>query len=71
MFLYPTVSRVPFLRHEREQTFFFDFSEVSPGETIKEAELRLYKEQSEKWLDAVFTIETFIVRQGQDPEYVS
>ena len=63
-----TASRIPFLRHERDQTFFFEFSEVSPGEMVNGAELRLYKEKSRKWTRATFTVEVFHIRQGQDPE---
>ena len=63
-----TASRRPFLRHEKDQTFFFEFSEVSPGEIVNEAELRIYKERSRKWTHAIFTIEVFRIRQGQDPE---
>lgn len=61
-------SRVPFLRHEKDQTFFFEFGEVSPGELVTGAELRLYKERSRKWTHSLFTVEVFCIRQGQDPE---
>ncbi|KAK7475615.1 hypothetical protein BaRGS_00033108 [Batillaria attramentaria] len=61
-------SRVSFLRHERDQTFFFEFGEVSPGELVTGAELRLYKEKSRKWTHARFTVEVFCIRQGQDAE---
>ncbi|KAK7091274.1 bone morphogenetic protein 7-like isoform X2 [Littorina saxatilis] len=61
-------SRISFLRHERDQTFFFDFSEVSPGEQVNGAELRVYKEQSRKWTHATFKVEVFRIGQGQDPE---
>lgn len=61
-------SRISFLRHEKDQTFFFEFSEVSPGEMVTGAELRLYKEKSRKWPHAQFTVDVLCVRQGQDPE---
>lgn len=61
-------SKVQFMHHDKEQMFFFEFSEVSPGEMVNGAELRLYKEKSRKWADAEFTIEAYRFIQGQDPE---
>ncbi|GFR94093.1 bone morphogenetic protein 7 [Elysia marginata] len=36
--------KVPHLRHKRDRTFYFDFSEVSVTEQVMGAELRIYKE---------------------------
>ncbi|XP_012938722.2 bone morphogenetic protein 5 [Aplysia californica] len=56
------------LRHERDRTFFFDFSEVSVGEQVKGAELRIYKEASSKFASSSFTISLYRIKQGQDWE---
>ncbi|XP_076456461.1 bone morphogenetic protein 7-like isoform X2 [Babylonia areolata] len=61
-------ARVPHLRHARDQTFFFEFSEVSPGELVNGAELRLYKGRSRKWTHSAFTVALYRMQQGQDPE---
>lgn len=61
-------SKVHFMRYDKEQMLFFEFSEVSPGELVNGAQLRLYKEKSRKWAHAEFIIEAFRFLQGQDPE---
>jgi len=58
----------PHLRHERDRTFFFDFSEVSVGEEVKGAELRIYKEAADKLSSSDFTISLYRIKQGQDLE---
>ncbi|XP_025092304.1 bone morphogenetic protein 7-like isoform X2 [Pomacea canaliculata] len=63
-----SATRIPYLRHEHDQSFFFDFGEVSPGEMVNGAELRIYKQSSEKWAKSEFSVEVFRIRQGQDPE---
>ena len=55
-------------RHERDQTLFFEFSEVSQGEIVNWAELRLYKEKSSKWTKADFDIEVRLIEPSNDPE---
>ncbi|XP_041360873.1 bone morphogenetic protein 7-like isoform X2 [Gigantopelta aegis] len=63
-----SVGKVPYLRHERDRTFFFDFSEVSTGETVSGAELRIYKDRSKRFAGENLRIEIFRVKQGRDPE---
>ncbi|KAL8591494.1 hypothetical protein ACOMHN_000509 [Nucella lapillus] len=63
-----SASRISHLRHSREQTFFFDFSEVSPGELVNGAELRLFKNRSRKWTHSQFTVAVYRMHRGQDPE---
>ncbi|XP_050406336.1 bone morphogenetic protein 7 isoform X2 [Patella vulgata] len=58
--------KVPYLRHERDRIFFFDFSEVSPEEGVSGAELRLYRETSKK--NGRLEIELFMIQQGNDLE---
>ncbi|XP_061178193.1 bone morphogenetic protein 7-like [Saccostrea echinata] len=61
--------RVPHLRHEKDRTFFFDFSDVTAKETVVGAELRLYKEKAKKWKkNHDFQIQIYMIRQGKDPE---
>lgn len=68
-FLYFKAKKVPHLRHEKDRTFFFDFSDVTAKETVVGAELRLYKEKSKKWKkNHEFQIQVFMLRQGKDPE---
>lgn len=68
---FSAATRIPYLRHEHDQSFFFDFGEVSPGEMVNGAELRIYKQSSEKWAKSEFSVEVFRIRQGQDPEQVT
>ncbi|KAK3577613.1 hypothetical protein CHS0354_028600, partial [Potamilus streckersoni] len=63
--------KLPFLRHERDRMFYFDFSDVSPGEIVTNAELRLYKEPPAKRKQSQYLIEIFRIRRGNDPELVS
>lgn len=69
IFLYFKAKKVPHLRHEKDRTFFFDFSDVTAKETVVGAELRLYKEKSKKWKkNHEFQIQVYMLRQGKDPE---
>ncbi|KAK3088611.1 hypothetical protein FSP39_021263 [Pinctada imbricata] len=65
--LYKT-NRVAHLRHERDRTFYFDFSKVTSKESVLGSELRLYKEAAKKWKNNLFTVEVHLIKQGQDPE---
>ncbi|XP_046578572.1 bone morphogenetic protein 7-like isoform X1 [Haliotis rubra] len=58
------------LRHERDRTFYFDFSEVAVGEHVSGSELRLYKERAHRshFRHQDFHIELFRMKQGRDPE---
>ncbi|XP_071114428.1 bone morphogenetic protein 7-like isoform X2 [Haliotis cracherodii] len=58
------------LRHERDRTFYFDFSEVAIGEQVSGSELRLYKERAHRGNNRHqdFHIELFRMKQGRDPE---
>ncbi|KAK6187055.1 hypothetical protein SNE40_006303 [Patella caerulea] len=58
--------KVPYLRHERDRIFYFDFSEVSPEEGVSGAELRLYRETSKK--NGRLQVELFMIQQGRDLE---
>lgn len=61
------VHKIHFLRHERDRTFYFDFGEVSPLETVTGAELRLYRTKS-KHSQRSYRIEVYMIKQGQDLE---
>ncbi|GFO38452.1 bone morphogenetic protein 7 [Plakobranchus ocellatus] len=60
----------PFLRHEKDRTFYFDFSEVSVSEQVKGAELRIYKERTtgRELKGQDFTIQLYAFKQGKDWE---
>lgn len=60
--------KIPHLRHEKDRTFFFDFSEITLEESVVKAELRLYKDKAKKWKRNDFQIEIYIIKQGPDPE---
>jgi len=61
--------KVPHLRHEKDRTFYFDFKDVTPKETVVGAELRLYKEKANRWKkNHEFLIQIFMLVQGKDPE---
>nr|AFP57673.1 BMP7 [Tegillarca granosa] len=61
--------KVPHLRHERDRTFYFDFNgEVTAGDNVVTAELRLYKQKARKWKNHDFQIQISMIRQGMDPE---
>ena len=60
--------KVPHLRHEKDRTFFFDFSEITVEESVVKAELRLFKEKAKKWKSKDFQIQIYMIKQGPDPE---
>ncbi|XP_014779144.1 bone morphogenetic protein 7 [Octopus bimaculoides] len=60
--------KIHFLRHERDRTFFFDFGEVSPQETVTGAELRLYKSKDRRGRHTTYRIEVFTIQQGVDEQ---
>ncbi|CAI9739529.1 morphogenetic 7-like isoform X2 [Octopus vulgaris] len=62
------VHKIHFLRHERDRTFFFDFGEVSPQETVTGAELRLYKAKDRRGRHTTYHIEVFTIQQGVDEQ---
>lgn len=59
--------KIPHLRHDKDATFYFDTSDVSPSELVMGAEFRLFKE-GRKPKDSSVLIELFRIMQGQDPE---
>lgn len=59
--------KIPHLRHDKDATFYFDTSDVSPSELVMGAEFRLYKE-GKKARDSSCLIEIFRITQGTDPE---
>ncbi|KAL3887916.1 hypothetical protein ACJMK2_000301 [Sinanodonta woodiana] len=61
-------NKLHFLRHEKDRMFYFDFSDVSPGESVTNAELKLYKEPPKKRKKSTYLIEIFRIRRGNDPE---
>lgn len=67
--------KVPHLRHKRDQTFYFDFSEVSVTEQVMGAELRIYKEvtSGSKFRGKKFRVQLYAFKQGdnsKDPDMV-
>nr|QKV26402.1 BMP5-8 [Lottia goshimai] len=60
--------KVSYLRHEKDKTFYFDFSEVSPEEGVTGAELRLHKDTVTNDGVGQITIEVFMIQQGADIE---
>ncbi|CAL1534415.1 unnamed protein product [Lymnaea stagnalis] len=62
------VRKLQHVRHERDRMFYFDFSEVSVGETLRGAELRLFKEVSTEFKSGTFTISLYAIKQGPDWE---
>ncbi|XP_052086249.1 bone morphogenetic protein 7-like [Mytilus californianus] len=60
--------KVPHLRHEKDRTFFFDFSEVTVEEKVVKAELRIFKDKAKKWKSNDFQIQIYLIKQGPDPE---
>ncbi|GAB1603846.1 morphogenetic 7-like isoform X2 [Argonauta hians] len=66
------VHKIHFLRHEKDRTFFFDFGEVSPQETVTGAELRLFKARDHRRSSSsrytTYHIEVFTIMQGVDQQ---
>lgn len=61
-------SKVAHLRHDKDSTFYFDTSDVSPKEEVIAAEFRLYKEWQKRSRGSDCLIEIFRIAQGQDLE---
>ena len=60
---------VPHMRRDHDRRFYFDFTEVPVTETVRGAELRIYKKKSRSWFGhEVFDIKIYRVKQGQDLE---
>ncbi|CAG2165999.1 unnamed protein product [Oppiella nova] len=62
--------KAPHLRHDRDRRFWFDVSEVSPEETIMDAELRLFRDLTDSSLPSNLTyhLTLYMLSQGDDPE---
>ncbi|OWF38828.1 bone morphogenetic protein 7-like [Mizuhopecten yessoensis] len=60
--------KIKHLRRQRDRTFYFDFSEITPKETVARAELRLYKEKAGKWKKHKFQVQIYMIQQGDNPE---
>lgn len=60
--------KIKFLRRQRDRTFYFNFSEVTPKESVARAELRLFKERAGKWKKHKFQVQIYVIMQGNNPE---
>ncbi|KAH9513721.1 Bone morphogenetic protein 7 [Bulinus truncatus] len=56
------------IRHEKDRAFYFDFSEVSAGEQLKGAELRLYKDVAPEFEYGRFNVSIYAIKPGADWE---
>jgi len=62
-----SANKIPHLRHDKDITFYFDTSDVSPSELVMGAEFRLFKE-AKRNRGAGCRIELYRIAQGQDSE---
>ncbi|KAL3887915.1 hypothetical protein ACJMK2_000300 [Sinanodonta woodiana] len=63
-------NKLHFLWHKKGRMFYFDFSDVPPGESVTNAELKLYKEPPKKRKKSTYLIEIFRIRRGNDSETI-
>ncbi|XP_059171067.1 bone morphogenetic protein 7-like isoform X2 [Physella acuta] len=56
------------IRHKKDSTFYFDFTEVSIREHLKGAELRLYKEVSPAFSSGTFSLNLYFIKDAADME---
>ncbi|CAG2107444.1 unnamed protein product [Medioppia subpectinata] len=64
--------KAPHLRHDRDRRFWFDVSEVSPEETLMDAELRLFRDLTDSSLPSNLTyhLTLYTLSEGDDPQFV-
>ncbi|KAL3887913.1 hypothetical protein ACJMK2_000298 [Sinanodonta woodiana] len=60
--------KLHYLPHEKDRMFYFDFSDVSPGESVTNAELKLYKEPPKRRNKSIYLIEIFRIKRRNDSE---